>query len=198
MKLHAEAMAIAEDGSTTGEGDVADAFSKSFNANLAKLEARHRRSPTFTTSTTWRCSRDHQAQGCPGMAVEHRCSTPNDFRRPSGAARNSPSRSSTSSSPAGGDDGDWRRRDRPRPATFGVVRRRRQPRRSESRRRFQRTVLVVDSRRLLKESHHPTGTDRPCVGPSSSAFLSAIHSSTSSIHVFPRLQKVTEKFVKRT
>jgi hypothetical protein len=41
MKLHAEAMAIAEDGSTTGEGDVADAYSKSFNANLSKLEARY-------------------------------------------------------------------------------------------------------------------------------------------------------------
>jgi hypothetical protein len=41
MKLHAEKMAIAEDGSTKGEGDQADAFAKSFNANLSKLEERY-------------------------------------------------------------------------------------------------------------------------------------------------------------
>jgi hypothetical protein len=41
MRLHAEEMAIAEDGSTTGEGDVEDAFARSFNANLSKLEERY-------------------------------------------------------------------------------------------------------------------------------------------------------------
>jgi hypothetical protein len=41
MKLHAEAMAIGEDGGTTGEGDVADAFATSFNENLSKLEERY-------------------------------------------------------------------------------------------------------------------------------------------------------------
>jgi len=41
MKLHAEAMAIDADGTTTGAGDVEDAFSKSFNANLTKLEDRY-------------------------------------------------------------------------------------------------------------------------------------------------------------
>jgi len=41
MKLHAEAMTIDEEGGTTGEGDVADAFAKSFNANLSKLEERY-------------------------------------------------------------------------------------------------------------------------------------------------------------